>query len=95
MNQFLMIFNMEENHIWIKQLKKTALPIVNIEKRDWLKYNLKEESSGSSGFKTFAYIILFFVIAAIIFYIYCFIRRKDVNSSKIEMNAGNNKDVVY
>ena len=93
MNQFLMIFNMEDNHVGIKKLKKTALPIVNIEKKDWLKSNLKEETSGSSAFKTIAYIVLFLVIAAIIFYAYRYIRKKDVNSSKIEMNA--NRDAVY
>ena len=30
LNQFLMIFNMEENHVGIKKLKKTSLPIVEI-----------------------------------------------------------------
>ena len=34
MNQFLTIFNMEDSHVGIKKLKKTALPIVNINK-DW------------------------------------------------------------
>ena len=33
MSQFLMVFNMEENHVGIKSIKKTSLPIVNITKQ--------------------------------------------------------------
>ena len=95
MNQYLMIFNMEDNHVGIKKLKKTALPIVNINERDWLKYNLKEESSSSSAFSTIGYITLILVVVAIIFFIYHSIRKKDVNSSKIEMNVGNDKEAIY
>ena len=36
MNQFLMIFNMEENHVGIKSIKKTVLPVINITKDDFL-----------------------------------------------------------
>ena len=38
MSQFLMIFNMEENHVGIKSIKKTALPVVNITK-EWNSWN--------------------------------------------------------
>ena len=65
MNQFLMIFNMEDNHVGIKKLKKTALPIVNINNKDWNKFsdNIKEESASTgSSFKIIAYIILIIVI---------------------------------
>ena len=38
MSQFLMVFNMEENHVGIKSIKKTSLPIVNITKQ-WETWN--------------------------------------------------------
>ena len=38
MSQFLMIFNMEEKHVGIKNIKKTSLPIINITK-DWDTWN--------------------------------------------------------
>ena len=34
MSQFLMVFNMEENHVGMKRIKKTSLPVINITK-DW------------------------------------------------------------
>ena len=94
MNQFLMIFNMEENHVGIKKLKKTALPIVNINNNDWNEYNLKEESS-HSAFKTIGYITLFVVVIAIIFFIYHAIRKQNLNSNKNGLNFENNKDMIY
>ena len=97
MNQFLMIFNMEDNHVGIKKLKKTALPIVNINEKDWKKYNIKEDkSSTSSAFKTIGYITLVIVAIAIAFFIYHAIRKRNLNSNKNEFNfENNNKDVVY
>ena len=94
MNQFLMIFNMEENHVGIKKLKKTALPIVNINNKDWNEYNLKEESS-HSAFKTIGYITLIVVVIAIIFFIYHAIRKQNLNSNKNGLNFENNKDMIY
>ena len=38
MNHFLMIFNMEENHVGIKRIKKTSLPVINIT-REWENWN--------------------------------------------------------
>jgi len=38
MSQFLMIFNMEENHVGIKSIKKTVLPVINITK-EWDSWN--------------------------------------------------------
>ena len=38
MSQFLVIFNMEENHVGIKNIKKTSLPVINITK-DWEIWN--------------------------------------------------------
>jgi hypothetical protein len=91
MNQFLMIFNMEDNHVGIKKLKKTALPIININNKDWQKYTLKEESSSTSIFKIIGYITLALVAIAIIFFIIHAIRKRNPDSNKIEAN---NK-VVY
>ena len=87
MNQFLMIFNMEDNHVGIKKLKKTAFPIININKKDWLKYNLKEDSSNtSSAFKIFGYLTLIIVGLVIIFFIYHAIRKRNLNSNKNDIN---------
>ena len=89
MNQFLMIFNMEENHVGIKKLRKTQLPIVLI--TDEIPTNKNEENSNSSsGFKTFGYFILVVVLLAAAFFIYHFIRKKNTNSESIT-----NKDNVY
>ena len=97
MNQFLMIFNMEENHVGIKKLKKTALPIININNKDWERYNLGEESATTSPiFRAMGYITLVLVAVAIIFFIYRAIRKTSADSTKIEMNSGNNnKDMIY
>ena len=81
--------DMEDNHVGIKKLKKTALPIVNLSDKN---LDIKEESSDSgSSFKTFGYIILFIVALAIIFFIYHAIRKRNVASgSSLE-----NKDMVF
>ena len=82
LNQFLMIFNMEDDQVGIKKLKKTALPIVAINNKDMLKYNLGEDSSSSSNvFKVVGYITLLAVTLAILFIVYHAIR-KNVPSSK-------------
>ena len=98
MNQFLMIFNMEDNHVGIKKLKKTALPIISINNKDWLKYKLEEESTSSSSvFKIIAYSTLVLVALAIVFFVYHAIRKRNINSSKSGMNniENNNKDIIY
>ena len=91
LNQFLMIFNMEEDHVGIKKLKKTALPIVAINNKDMLKYNLGEDSSSSSNvFKVIGYITLLAVTLAILFIIYHAIR-KNVPNSKSSLNINEHK----
>ena len=95
MNQFLMIFNMEENHVGIKKLKKTALPIISINNKDWKRYELKEDSSQtSSAFKTIGIIVLILVAIAIIFFIIHAIRKRNLDSNKIGLNL-ENKEIVY
>ena len=91
LNQFLMIFNMEEEHVGIKKLKKTALPIIAINNKDMLKYNLGEDSSSSSNvFKVIGYITLLAVTLAILFIVYHAIR-KNVPSSKSSLNINEHK----
>ena len=91
LNQFLMIFNMEEDHVGIKKLKKTALPIITINNKDMLKYNLGEDSSSTSNvFKVIGYITLLAVTLAIIFIVYHAIR-KNVPSSKSSLNINEHK----
>ena len=91
LNQFLMIFNMEEDHVGIKKLKKTAIPIVAINNKDMLKYNLGEDSSSSSNvFKVIGYITLLAVTLAILFIVYHAIR-KNVPSSKSSLNINEHK----
>ena len=96
LNQFLMIFNMEEDHVGIKKLKKTALPIVAINNKDMLKYNLGEDSSSSSNvFKVIGYITLLAVTLAILFIVYHAIR-KNVPNSKSSLNINEHKvDPIY
>jgi len=83
MNQFLMIFNMEENHVGIKKLKKTSLPIVTINAKDWSNYNLKEDSStASSAFRIIGYIIILLVVMAISFFAYKAIRKVSIDDKR-------------
>ncbi len=89
MNQFLMIFNMEDKHVGIKKLKKTAFPIINIYK-DWEKWNLKE--SGSCFFKIIAILVLIVVVLVIGFLVYRMIRKKSADSQMIEEQK---QDIVY
>lgn len=81
LNQFLMIFNMEDEHVGIKKLKKTALPIVNINEKDMLLYNLGEDSSTTGKvFKVIGYITLVIVALAILFFVYRAIRKSSVDT---------------
>jgi len=89
MNQFLMVFNMEEDEVGIKKLKKTALPIIKL--KDWKATKFLKKSSTTSAFKTIAYIILILVVFAIIFFIYHAIRKRSLESNKVE----NNENAVF
>ena len=85
LNQFLMIFNMEENHVGIKKLKKTSLPIIKINNKEWQNYHFKEDSfTGSSTFKIIGYLTLILVAIAIIFFIIHAIRKGNNDSNKIQ-----------
>ena len=93
MNQYLMIFNMEDNNVGIKKLKKTPLPIISVSK-EWEKWNVKGENC--CAFKIIAIIVLILIVVAIIFLIYRAIRRRSLDSNGPAFDVGNNnKDIVY
>ena len=92
MNQFLMIFNMEDNHVGIKKLKKTALPIVDLYK-DWERWNLKHEKS--LFFKVVAIIVLILIVIVILFLIYRAIRKRSLDSNGPAFDVGDHKPIVY
>jgi hypothetical protein len=73
-NQFLMIFNMEDNHVGIKKLKKTALPIVNLY-QDWIMW---KEYKGNEypWIKIVGIGVAILVLIILIFFCYRCIRRK-------------------
>ena len=62
MSQFLMVFNLEENHVGIKSIKKTSLPIVNITKQ-WETWN---EHTNNFFYKKID-ITLIIIISSILF----------------------------
>ena len=98
MNQFLMIFNMEDSQVGIKKLKKTALPIVNLNK-EWEQWHIKGEDC--RYIKTIAIIVLVLVALAIIFLIYRAIRKRSLDSNGPAFDVGNNenntnmRDIVF
>ena len=92
MNQYLMIFNMEESHVGIKKLKKTVFPIISV-KEEWEKWNLKDSSS--SVFKIIGIIVLILVVLAVLFLAYRAIRKKSLDSNGPTFDVGANKDIVY
>ena len=100
MHQFLTIFNMEDSHVGIKKLKKTALPIVNINK-DWEIWHLKKEGLENTS-KIIAYIFLILIVLGLVFILYRYIRRKSLEKNGPAIDIGNNenkfddnKQVVY
>jgi hypothetical protein len=89
-NQFLMIFNMEDKHVGMKKLKKTALPIVDV----YDKYTIKEEKT-STAFKVFGYLTLIFVVLAILFFVYHAMRKHSLNSKDSLPNNENNPQSLF
>jgi hypothetical protein len=95
MNQYLMIFNMEEKHVGLKKLRKSAFPIINMYE-EWEKWNLKEDSS--SAFKIIGMIVLILVVVAVLFLIYRAIRKKSLDSNGPTFDVGankENKEIIY
>ena len=91
MNQFLTIFNMEDGQVGLKKLKKTSLPIVNINK-DWEIWHRKKEGIETAG-KTIAIIFLILVIIGLTFYVYRYIRRRIEDTKRPTFDIGNNEDI--
>ena len=91
MNQFLTIFNMEDGQVGLKKLKKTSLPIVNINK-DWEIWHRKKEGIETAG-KTIAIIFLILVIIGLTFYVYRYIRRRIEDTKRPTTDTGNNEDI--
>jgi cbb3-type cytochrome oxidase subunit 3 len=91
MNQFLTIFNMEDGQVGLKKLKKTSLPIVNINK-DWEIWHRKKEGIETAG-KTIAIIFLILVIIGLTFYVYRYIRRRIEDTKRPTIDIGNNEDI--
>ena len=105
MSQFLMIFNMEENHVGIKSIKKTVLPVINITK-EWDSWN---EVYNNFFYKkldiTLIIIIssiLFVTLMAIVaFLVWRAFRKSELRKSQEsfkelhEINAENKKEEVF
>ena len=88
--QFLMVFNMEDKHVGMKKLKKTALPIVDV----FDKYTIKEEKT-STAFKVFGYFLLILVVLAILFFVYHAIRKNGINSKSGLINNEKNDQSIF
>ena len=96
LNQYLMIFDMEDDHVGIKKLKKTALPIININEKDMMLYNLGEDSSTSGKvFQVIGYITLIIVALAILFFVYRAIRKNSVNPKSSSGIIEHKVDPIY
>ena len=95
MNQFLTIFNLEDNHVGMKKLKKTALPIVNLRK-DWDIWHSNKEGLRNTS-KIIAIIFLILIILGLAFFEYRFIRRRmELKNQKIELNEESpNNNKIY
>ena len=96
LNQYLMIFDMEEEHVGIKKLKKTALPIININEKDMILYELGEDSSFlSKVFKAVGYITLAVVALGILFFVYRTVRKNSGNSKSSFAINEHKVDPIY
>ena len=96
LNQYLMIFDMEEEHVGIKKLKKTALPIININEKDMILYDLGEDSSFlSKVFKAVGYITLAVVALGILFFVYRTVRKNSGNSKSSFAINEHKVDPIY
>ena len=90
MNQFLTIFNMEDSHVGIKKLKKTALPIISLYK-DWEHWYLRKEGLESAS-KVAAVIVLIIIVIVIVFLVYRYIRRINLEKKGPTQDLENDDD---
>ena len=91
LSQFFMIFNMEDKHVGMKKLKKTALPIVDV----YDKYTVKEEKT-SAVFKFFGYLFLILIVLAILFFVYHAIKKNNIDKKNNNFTLNEqNPEPVY
>ena len=91
LSQFFMIFNMEDKHVGMKKLKKTALPIVDV----YDKYTVKEEQT-SAVFKFFGYLFLILIVLAILFFVYHAIKKNNIDKKNNNFTLNEqNPEPVY
>lgn len=94
MNQFLMIFNYEDENVGIKKLKKTALPIINV-KKDWEAWYVKQQEGGVSSYKTWLIVLAVILVIIAAFCIVRAIKRKSLNSNGPAFNTGYDPNKIY
>ena len=101
MNQFLMIFDMEENHVGIKRIKKTSLPVINI--KEWENWNEMRNTFFYKNFDMTSIIIIASILFSLLFIIVGILVWKACKKSKEkksqefiqELNNINPSDIVY
>ena len=105
MSQFLMIFNMEENHVGIKSIKKTALPVLNITK-EWNSWNevynnffyKKLDITLIIIISTILFVTLMIIVAILVWRAF---RKSELRKSQElikemkDINAQNNKQEIF
>lgn len=97
MSQFLIIFDMEDNRVGIKKLKKTILPLVDVSK-EWEKWsidNLDTEtisSSNSSSHIGFGIFILIVIIVLLVLWSLRTIKKKSLESNGQAFDSEYNKE---
>ena len=103
MNQFLMIFNMEDNHVGIKRIEKTSLPVINIT-REWESWNEVRNNFFYKNFDMTTIIIIAIILFSLLIIIVGFLVWKACKKSKEKKsqefiqelnNINNPSDRVY
>ena len=103
MNQFLMIFNMEENHVGMKSLKKTSLPIINITK-EWSNWNELTNNFFYKNFDMSSLIIIASFLFAVLFFVVGILIWKACRKAKLKKsqefiqelnNINNSNERIY
>ena len=103
MSQFLMIFNMEENHVGMKSLKKTSLPIINITK-EWSNWNELTNNFFYKNFDMTFIIIIASILFAVLFIIVGILICKACRKAKLKKsqefiqelnNINNSNEKIY
>ena len=101
MSQFLMIFDIEENHVGIKRITKTSLPIINI--KEWENWNEMRNTFFYKHFDMTSMIIIASILFSLLFIIVGILVWKACKKSKEkksqefiqELNNINPSDKVY